>query len=53
MILLAPDLSALEVLRVMDWAAKAFDLAPPFLVGGASLGGGIAVAAAGLEPRIG
>jgi dienelactone hydrolase len=44
---------ALEVLRVLDWAARAFDLAPPFSLGGLSLGGDIAVAAAGLDPRIG
>jgi uncharacterized protein len=44
---------ALEVLRVVDWAAKTFDVSPPFSVGGISLGGDIAVAAAGLDPRIG
>ncbi|MFN2323880.1 MAG: alpha/beta hydrolase family protein [Trueperaceae bacterium] len=44
---------ALEVLRVIDWAARAFDVAPPFSVGGVSAGGDIAVAAAGLDRRIG
>ena len=44
---------ALEVLRVADWAARTFDVAAPFAVGGDSLGGDIAVAAAGLDPRIG
>ncbi len=44
---------ALEVLRVADWAARSFAVALPFAVGGHSLGGDIAVAAAGLDPRIG
>lgn len=44
---------ALEVLRVVDWAAKEFAVSPPFAVGGNSLGGDIAVAAAGLDRRIG
>jgi uncharacterized protein len=44
---------ALEVLRVADWAARRFAVAAPFAVGGDSLGGDIAVAAAGLDPRIG
>ena len=44
---------ALEVLRVADWAAREFAVAPPFAVGGNSLGGDIAVAAAGLDTRIG
>jgi cephalosporin-C deacetylase-like acetyl esterase len=44
---------ALEVLRVADWAARTFDVAAAFAVGGDSLGGDIAVAAAGLDPRIG
>ncbi len=43
---------ALEVLRVVDWAAKEFNLSAPFAVGGRSLGGDIAVAAAGLDPRM-
>lgn len=44
---------ALEVLRVADWAAREFGVAPPFAVGGVSTGGDIAVAAAGLDRRIG
>jgi len=44
---------ALETLRVLDWAAGEFGLEPPFFVGGHSLGGDIALAAAGLDPRIG
>lgn len=43
---------ALEVLRVADWAARTFDVAPRYAVGGNSAGGDIAVAAAGLDPRI-
>jgi uncharacterized protein len=43
---------ALEVLRVVDWAAKEFNLSAPFAVDGRSLAGDIAVAAAGLDPRI-
>lgn len=45
--------AALETLRVLDWAAREFHLAPPFFVGGHALGGDAAVAAAGLDPRIG
>ena len=44
---------ALEVLRVLDWAADTFAVTPPFAVGGESAGGDIAVAAAGLDARIG
>jgi dienelactone hydrolase len=44
---------ALEALRVIDWAAREFDLKPPYAVGGVSLGGDIAIAAAGLDTRIG
>jgi dienelactone hydrolase len=45
--------SALEMLRVLDWAAAEFGVEPPFFVGGYSAGGDIAIAAAGLDPRIG
>lgn len=44
---------AIEALRVMDWAAKKFAVSPPFAIGGSSLGGDIAVAAAGLDRRVG
>jgi len=43
---------ALELMRVADWAARAFGVTPPFAVGGVSAGGDIAVAAAGLDPRM-
>jgi dienelactone hydrolase len=45
--------SALESLRVIDWAIASFGIEPPCYIGGISLGGYIAVAAAGLDPRIG
>lgn len=45
--------AALEVLRVLDWAAAEFGAGPPFCVGGHDLGGDIAIAAAGLDARIG
>jgi dienelactone hydrolase len=45
--------SALELLRVLDWAAVEFGIEPPFFVGGHSLGGDIVTAAAGLDDRIG
>jgi uncharacterized protein len=45
--------SALESLRVIDWAIAKFGIEPPCYIGGISLGGIIAVAAAGLDPRIG
>jgi len=44
--------SALDTLRVIDWAIAELGIAPPFYMGGASLGGDIAVAAAGIDPRI-
>jgi dienelactone hydrolase len=45
--------SALETLRILDWAAEEFGIEPPFYLGGYSAGGDIVVAAAGLDPRIG
>ncbi len=45
--------SALDVLKIIDWATAKYALTPPFCIGGISLGGDIAVAAAGLDPRIG
>lgn len=45
--------SALDTVRVIDWALDKFGVEPPCYVGGTSLGGDIAVAAAGIEPRIG
>jgi uncharacterized protein len=45
-------IGAMETLRVTDWAIKQFGTESPFSVGGVSLGGDIAVAAAGLDKRI-
>jgi len=45
--------SALETLRILDWAADEFGIEPPFYLGGHSAGGDIVVAAAGLDARIG
>ena len=45
-------IGAMETLRVMDWAARQFGSERPFSVGGVSLGGDIAVAAAGLDKRM-
>jgi dienelactone hydrolase len=45
--------SALETLRILDWAAEEFGIEPPFFLGGYSAGGDIAVAAAGLDARVG
>lgn len=44
--------TTLDVLRVIDWGLAAFDLAAPVSLSGLSLGGDIAVAAAGLDSRI-
>lgn len=44
--------SALDTLRVIDWAIAELGIEPPCAIGGVSLGGDIAVAAAGLDPRI-
>lgn len=45
--------SAIDALRVIDWAIAEFAISPPCYMGGVSLGGNIAVAAAGIDPRIG
>jgi len=45
--------SALDVLKVIDWALSEFPITPPVCIGGVSLGGDIAVAAAGIDARIG
>lgn len=45
--------SALEVLAVIDWAISELAIGPPCYIGGISLGGDIAVAATGLDDRIG
>jgi dienelactone hydrolase len=45
--------SALDALRIIDWASAKYVITPPICIGGVSLGGDIAVAAAGIDPRIG
>jgi dienelactone hydrolase len=45
-------LTALEVLRVADWAVREWDVEGSFRVGGISMGGVAAVAAAGIDPRV-
>ncbi|HLA99569.1 MAG TPA: alpha/beta hydrolase [Anaerolineales bacterium] len=45
--------SALDTMHVIDWAIAELGISPPCLVGGISLGGDIAVAAAGIDARIG
>ena len=44
--------TVLDTLRVIDWALATFDLKPPVYMVGTSMGGDIAVAAAGLDRRI-
>ena len=46
-------LSALDVLKVIDWALTEYTITLPVCIGGISLGGDIAVAAAGIDSRIG
>jgi hypothetical protein len=45
--------SALDVLKVIDWAMVEYTITLPVCIGGISLGGDIAVAAAGIDSRIG
>jgi len=45
--------SSLEVIKIIDWALADFAIMPPVCIGGISLGGDIAVAAAGVDTRIG
>jgi dienelactone hydrolase len=44
--------TAVEVLRVVDWAIESLDVEPSVYLGGISMGGCIAVAAAGIETRV-
>jgi uncharacterized protein len=44
--------SALDSLRIMDWAFSHFSLKPEVFMGGVSMGGDIAVAVAGLDARV-
>jgi hypothetical protein len=46
-------LSSLDVIKVIDWASAEYAIWPPICIGGISLGGDIAVAAAGIDSRIG
>ena len=45
--------SSLDVLKVIDWAFTEYAIMPPVCIGGLSLGGDIAIAAAGIDSRIG
>jgi dienelactone hydrolase len=42
----------LDTLRVIDWAVATLDVSPHIYMGGISMGGDIAVAAAGIDHRI-
>jgi dienelactone hydrolase len=44
--------TALEALRVIDWAVAHLNVSREICAGGISMGGDIAVAAAGIDPRI-
>jgi pimeloyl-ACP methyl ester carboxylesterase len=44
--------TTLEALRVLDWVAGEMDASGGFLVGGDSMGGDVAIALAGIEPRV-
>lgn len=44
--------TALDALRVIDWAIENLGAEDPVSLGGISMGGDIAVAAAGLDPRV-
>jgi dienelactone hydrolase len=44
--------TALDTLRVIDWAVETLGVDPQVRMGGLSMGGDIAVAAAGIDPRI-
>ncbi len=45
--------SSLDVLKVIDWVSSEYAITPPVCIGGLSLGGDIAIAAAGIDSRIG
>ncbi|MFQ5908571.1 MAG: hypothetical protein ACE5JE_07095 [Thermoplasmata archaeon] len=45
--------SALDTLRVIDWGMAEFGISSPCSMGGESIGGDIAVAAAGIDSRTG
>ena len=44
--------TALDTLRIVDWAVATLHVAPEIAIGGISMGGDIAVAAGGLDHRI-
>jgi dienelactone hydrolase len=44
--------TALEILRVIDWAVREWGVEKAIRVGGISMGGVAAIAAAGIDPRI-
>jgi dienelactone hydrolase len=44
--------TAEEAPAIIDWSIESLGIAPPVGIGGKSMGGDIAVTAAGLEPRI-
>lgn len=44
--------TTLDLLRIIDWAVATLDVEPHISVGGLSMGGDIAVAAAGLDHRV-
>ena len=44
--------TAEDILRVVDWAVESLGVEPPVYLGGISMGGDIAVAAAGIEKRV-
>lgn len=44
--------TTLDALRVVDWAMQTLAVEPPICMGGISMGGDIAVAAAGRDPRV-
>ena len=44
--------TTLDALRVVDWALETFDLKPSVVAGGVSMGGDVAVALAGVDPRV-
>lgn len=44
--------TVLESLRVLDWVDKHFGVSGPRVAGGVSMGGDVAVALAGVDPRI-
>lgn len=44
--------TTLDTLRILDWATSALRVTPDFRIGGLSMGGDVAVAAAGLDRRV-